>query len=251
LYQVRKLAAGLIKFHPKKIDMCRKSCIAYTGAYKDLDMCPFVSMTGTKCGEPRFTSGAKKRPVAQVTILPVMETIKALFANSESVHQICHRDACLRAALQAVGTAATMPRYSDFGDSVIHQYQHNNLHLFQDSRNIALALSTDGAQLTMKKQSNTWLLILIVLNLPPSIRYTSGNVIINLATPGPNSPGDIESFIYPLFEEMAQASEGLWIWDAVDSAYFVHCAYITMTLGDMLGSAKLSGMAGHQAVLGD
>jgi hypothetical protein len=123
--------------------------------------------------------------------------------------------------------------------------------LFQDSRDIALALSTDGAQLTMKKQSNTWLLILIVLNLPPDIRYTSGDIIINLATPGPNSPGDIESFLRPLFEEMAQASEGLWIWDAVDSSYFTHRAYITMALGDMLGSAKLNGMAGHSAIFGD
>jgi Transposase family tnp2 len=81
--------------------------------------------------------------------------------------------------------------------------------LFQDSQDIALALSTDGAQLTMKKQSNTWLLILIVLNLTPEIWYTSGDVIMNLATPGPNSPRDIKLFLHPLLKEMAQASEGL------------------------------------------
>ncbi|KAF8900456.1 hypothetical protein CPB84DRAFT_1626643, partial [Gymnopilus junonius] len=50
---------------------------------------------------------------------------------------------------------------------------------------------------------------------------------------------------------MARASEGLWIWDAVDSSYFTHRAYITMALGDMLGSAKLNGMAGHSAIFGD
>jgi Transposase family tnp2 len=142
-------------------------------------------------------------------------------------------------------------KYSDFGNGAVHKFQHEQLGLFQDSRDIALALSTDGAQLTMKKQSNTWLLILIMLNLPPEIRYTTGNVIINLATPGPNSPGDIESFLHPLFEEMVQASEGLWIWDAVDSSYFTHRAYITMALGDMLGSAKLNRMAGHSAIFGD
>jgi hypothetical protein len=252
LHRVRKLAADLISFHPKKIDMCPKSCIAYTGTYKDLETCPFVSVSGTRCGAPRFRAtprATKKIPVAQVTILPVIDTIKALFANSESAHQIRHCDACLKAALQTVGTAAQ--KYSDFGNSALHQYHYNHLNLFQDCRDIAFALSTDGAQLTMKKQSNTWLLILIVLNLPPSIRYTSGNIIINLATPGPNAPGDIESFIRPLFEEMAQASEGIWIWDAVDSSYFVHRAYITMVLGDMLGSAKLSGMAGHHAIFGD
>jgi len=42
-----------------------------------------------------------------------------------------------------------------------------------------------------------------------------------MAIPGPNSPGDIESFLYPLFEDITWASEGIWIWDAVDSSYFV------------------------------
>ena len=64
-------------------------------------------------------------------------------------------------------------------------------------------------------------MILIILNLPGSIQYQTTNVIINFATPGPNSPGNIESFIWPLFQEMAMASEGIWMWDAIDSAHFV------------------------------
>jgi len=49
---------------------------------------------------------------------------------------------------------------------------------------------------------------------------------------------------------MVQASEGIWMWDAVDS-YFVNHACLCMALGDMLGSAKLNGMAGHSAIYGD
>jgi hypothetical protein len=103
----------------------------------------------------------------------------------------------------------------------------------------------------MKKQSNTWLVILILLNLPGDMQYKGDGIIIPLATPGPNSPGDIESFLYPMFQNMAMASEGIWIWDAVDSSYFVFRAYICIILRDMLGSAKLSGMAGHSAIFGD
>jgi hypothetical protein len=103
----------------------------------------------------------------------------------------------------------------------------------------------------MKKQSNTWLVILILFNLPGNMRYKGDDTIIPLATLGLNSPGDIESFLYPIFQNMAMASEGIWIWDAVDSSYFVLRAYICMVLGDMLGSAKLSGMAGHSAIFGD
>ncbi|KAF8881060.1 hypothetical protein CPB84DRAFT_1873626 [Gymnopilus junonius] len=162
LFRVRKLAASLMGFYPTR----------------DLDFCPHTSSTGELCRTPCFksSSGLKKKPSAQVTILPVMETIKALFSNSEAAQKIRHHDTCLRAALDVIGNATC--KYSDFSNSAIHQYQHEQLQLFQDN----------GAQLTMKKQSNTWLLILIMLNLPPEIRYTSGNVIINLATPGPNSP---------------------------------------------------------------
>jgi hypothetical protein len=76
--------------------------------------------------------------------------------------------------------------------------------LFHDKRDTAISISSDGAQLTMKKQSNMWLLIVVLLNLPPEMCYRAKNVIIPLAIPGPSAPGNIESFIYPLFEEMAR-----------------------------------------------
>ncbi|KAF8867459.1 hypothetical protein BD779DRAFT_1464471 [Infundibulicybe gibba] len=50
---------------------------------------------------------------------------------------------------------------------------------------------------------------------------------------------------------MAKASEGLWMWDALTSSAFISRAYISLALGDMLGSAKLNGMAGHSAIYGD
>ena len=50
---------------------------------------------------------------------------------------------------------------------------------------------------------------------------------------------------------MAMASDGIWMWDAVDSSYFLNHVCICTALGDMLGSAKLNGMAGHSAIYGD
>ena len=252
-HQVKKLAQDLTEFVPCMIDMCPRSCIAYTGAYESLSECPYIHPGKGVCNEKRFhkpTSSGRLKPRAQVQILPVMETIRTMYANAETASLLRNRDSCLQAALHIVGTAATR-KYSDFGDSQVHVMQRRDFHLFQDPRDVAFALSTDGAQLTMKKQSNTWIMILIILNLPGSIRYQTNNVIINFATPGPYSPGDIESFIWALFKEMARASEGIWMWDAIDSAYFVQRSCASMALGDMLGSAKLNGMAGHTAIFGD
>ena len=255
-YKVEKLAAGLVDFKPSHADMCPNSCIAYTGDYENLDSCPFKrDKAKVICGEPRWVkqSGrkAQQKARAQVTCLPVAATIKALFANAETSQLLRHRDTCLKQALHLAATASGQRTYSDFGDSQVHQMHYQNLKLFQDPRDIAFALSTDGAQLTMKKHSNTWILILILLNLPPDIRYKAKNIIILMAIPGPNSPGDIESFMILVFQQLAKASAGIWIWDAVDSSYFMNHAHLCMVLGDMLGSAKLSGMAGHSANYGD
>jgi len=183
--------------------------------------------------------------------LPVMSTIKAMFANEETSHLLQHRDKCLQEALYIVATASGVHKYSDFADSKVHMHHYQSMGLFQDSRDITFAISTDGAQLTMKKQSDTWLLIVILLNLPAEIHYKSANYYIAFPTPGPNPPRIMETYLYPVFEQMAIASEGIWTWDAVDSSYFVNRAYICMALGDMLGSAKLNGMAGHSAIYGD
>ena len=100
-------------------------------------------------------------------ILPIKPTIQALYANVDTSRLLRHRDNLLKQALHLIGTAAAATKtFSDFGDSQMHTVHHKHLNLFQDSCDIAFALSTDGAQLTMKKQLNTWLVILIILNLP-------------------------------------------------------------------------------------
>ncbi|PPR07819.1 hypothetical protein CVT24_002892, partial [Panaeolus cyanescens] len=195
LHNVRTLALEIAKLEPKRIDMCRRSCMAYTGPNADLDRCPYVhGKEKHPCNEPQFkiTPKGAKIPQAQVTILPILPTFHALFANADTSRLL--RDE---------------PQFSDFANGAAHRYHHSKLGLFQDKRDIALALSSDGAQLTMKKQSSTWILNIVILNLPPEIHYHSNNVIINFAIPGPNTPGDIESFMRPLFEELAMAATGL------------------------------------------
>jgi hypothetical protein len=254
LCSVQKLAIALTELKPLQVDMCPKSCMAFTGKFAKLESC-IHSQDGKICGElrykPKARPNAKDKPRAQMMALSVITSIKAMYANADTSTALRHRDKCLQKALALMATASGAVQYSDFCDSKVHMHHHQSMGLFQDKRDIALALSTDGAQLTLKKKSDTWILILMVLNFPPEIRYKSKAVIYPFAIPGPNPPGNIESYLYVLFEDMAIASEGIWMWDAVDSSYFVNRAYICMALGDMLGSAKLNGMAGHSAIYGD
>ena len=139
--------------------------------------------------------------------------------------------------------------YSDFSDSINHINHVNHPYLFQNETDTAITISGDGDQLTMKKQSDVWVLIVTILNLPPNMRSKATNIIIPLVNPGPHSPGNVESFVYVLYEELAKLSVGIWIWDALLERYFVLKVYLCGVLGDMLGPAKLSKMAGHMALM--
>jgi hypothetical protein len=254
LHKVRQLALNLAGLVPSFVDMCPKSCKAYTGDFESDAICAH-SNKGKECNEPRYlpqqgSSRAKPKPRAKMLYMPITPIIQAYYASAETSHEMCHRDHCLKETLNALAVGAGVKK-SEFSNSDNHVCHHTELGLFQDERDMALAISSDGAQLTMKKQSNMWLLIVVLLNLPPEMCYRAKNVIIPLAIPGPLAPGNIESFMYPLFEEMEMASVGMWTWDAVDSSYFVLRAYICAVKGDMPGSAKMSGMAGHSALHGD
>jgi len=249
LTAVKKLAMNLSGLRPHKIDVCPNSCIAYTGANEGLTHCPYIK-DKKMCGEPRYKG--KSVPRAQMVYVSCFDIIQAMYANKHSSSLLRHRDQLLKKALYAIHQSIdSMKTYSDFGDSNVQGHLYGSMKLFGDGKDVALALSTDGAQLNSKKQSNVWIALLILLNLPPEIRYQTNNTIVTFIVPGPNNPGDLESFLYPLFVDMAKASEGIWMWDAIDSSAFINHAYICMVLGDMLGSAKISGMAGHTAVHGD
>ena len=255
LHRIRQLALDLAGLTPQFVEMCPKSCQAYTGDFESDIMCGH-SHKSNVCNEPHYlpqqgSSKAKLKPRATMLYMPIMPMIQAYYANADTSREMRHRDNCLKATLNALAVGAGVKK-SEFSNSYNHVEQHyKKMGLFRDGRDTALSISSDGAQLTMKKQSNMWLLIVVLLNLPPEMCYKANNVIIPLAIPGPLAPSNIESFIYPLFEEMAMASVGMWTWDAVDSSYFVLRAFICAVKGDMLRSAKLSGMAGSSANYGD
>jgi hypothetical protein len=144
LHNCQKLVIQLTDLQAHKVDICPNSCIAYTGKYDDKTSCPYVK-EGKICGLSRY--GKKSKPNAQMMCLPIMPTIKAMFANEDTARLLRYRDKCLQEALHVVANATQT--YSDFRNSKVHQ-EHHNRGLFKDPRDIAFAISTDGAQLTMQ-----------------------------------------------------------------------------------------------------
>ncbi|KAF9462154.1 hypothetical protein BDZ94DRAFT_1131447, partial [Collybia nuda] len=196
-YQVVKLAMDRTLLYPKVIDMCPKSCIAYTGDYIKLNCCPY-SKGNVKCNTPRYRQTGKGKNIAhaQFKTLPILATIRAFYVNAETSYLLCHCDRTLKEVLKLLASVAqpeSIKHYSGFANGDIH-YLLRHKGLLSSEKDIALSISSDGAQLTMKKQSNTWVFIIMLLNFPPELRTQSDYSIHIFATLGPNPPGDVESF---------------------------------------------------------
>jgi len=119
--------------------------------------------------------------------MPIIPVIQAYCANKDTSTAMHHRDNVLKQTLDIITTGAGVKK-SEFANSGNHISHYRDMGLFADERDTALTISTDGAQLTMKKQSNMWLLIVVLPNLPPEMCYKSKNVIIPLAIPGHQHP---------------------------------------------------------------
>jgi hypothetical protein len=180
---------------------------------------------------------------------PIAPVIQSFYENRKMAEAMRYQHKHLQKALKEP-EPGSFPTYSDFSDTFNHINHYDHLHLFQNETDTAITISGDGAQLTMKKQSDVWVLIVTILNLPPDMRSKATNIIMPLVIPGPSSPGNVESFIYVLYEELAKLSVGVWTWDALSEKFFLLKVFLCGVLGDMLGSAKFSRMAGHMALYG-
>ena len=71
--------------------------------------------------------------------------------------------------------------------------------------------SMDGAQLYKDKKSDCWILIWIILELSPDLRYKKNHVLPGAIIPGLNNPKHMVSFLFPgccrLAERRAQDLE--------------------------------------------
>ncbi|KAF8576146.1 hypothetical protein K439DRAFT_1664746 [Ramaria rubella] len=157
-------------------DMCPRTCIAYTGPYKNMESCPTCEM----------------------------------YHGSE------YLDACERKDILRT-------------DSVFMG-------------------SMDGAQLYQDKQSDFWILIWILMDLGEDVQYKKSHVLLAAVIPGPNNPGDMDSFFFPSYHHISALQrdpEGLCIWNAIDDTVFKSRLFFFMSTADGLGSVHFICLVGH------
>lgn len=245
-FQVRKLVAELSGVVAVEDDMCPNSCIAYTGPFKTLENCP-------TCGEPRYdpvkltaSNGHKKVPRQRVSTIPLGPQLQALRRTQEGSERAQYRDNLTQTIIPEIDADGGIPRiYKDFchGEDYREKVKSGAI----TSRTFVVMFSFDGAQLFKNKASDCWIQIWVLMDLSPDLRYRKQHVLCGLVIPGPNKPGNTDSFLFTgLHHLSALMKEGLKIWDASTGTTDLWRIFIALITADGPGMALLSSLVGHQ-----
>ncbi|EDR02847.1 uncharacterized protein LACBIDRAFT_307986 [Laccaria bicolor S238N-H82] len=114
---------------------------------------------------------------------------------------------------------------------------------------IVLMFSMDGVQLYQDKTSDCWIYIWVIYDLSPDLRYKKKYVIPGGVIPGPNNPGNTDSFLCPGFHHLVGLQKaGLPIWHSRNKCLFKSFPYLYLGSADGPGSVHFTGLVGHQGV---
>ena len=239
--RVRRLSGVVTWEH----HMCVGGCIGFTGPFSTLDSCP-------ECGEPRYdqkkleaTEGILKIPRKVFTTFPVGPQLQARWKDSRMAEKMSYRwqkTQELRQEREESGSIAG--DYDDIlsGDAYLEAVENGTI----GEHDTVLMFSIDGAQLYRHKKSDCWLYIWILLDLAPEERYKVRNILPGGVIPGPESPGNIESFLFPGLAHLSTIQkEGLKIWDAYHQRMVLSFTFLLLVLADAVAMAVLSGSVGH------
>lgn len=256
LSSAQSLLSNTVNVFAEDTDMCPNSCIAYTGRYRNLQSCPFVrDRNAGQCGRSRYSNPdappAQRKAARSFKTIPIHSRIQARFAGTDRFAQLMksYAEAKFRRSQQGHELDSVRKHFTDHSDGWLYWKQRQSGLHAQPTDSI-LSLSTDGAQLKIGKQSDVWIIMLTFLDTPPELRSTKQEVMICGLIPGPLSPGDLESFMWPTLAEIARATVGLWTWNALTNSFFLWKATLSAVSADMLGATKMNRMTGHQGYAG-
>jgi len=238
---MKKRLEELSEVLAESYDCCVKSCVAFTGPHAKLKACP-------RCRKQRYRRDGQ--PMKTYRYTPLIPQLIAYFLNRELNDRMRYRSDGHQKT-----KASTNSYMSDIFDGshylgLLEKEVTINGHglghtYFSDPRDVALGLATDGVNPWRRRKSTFWPIILYNFNLPPEERFHDNNAICIGEVPGPEKPKDMDSFLYPLIQELLKLSIGVRAYDVIEKEVFTLRAYLVTVFGDIPAISMLLRMKGH------
>ncbi|KAJ8579853.1 hypothetical protein M405DRAFT_718263, partial [Rhizopogon salebrosus TDB-379] len=241
---VEKIIATYTGVESLEHDMCPNSCLAFTGPFAPLTVCPICSSSRWDQARLHASNGHEKVAAKKFVTIPLGPQLQALYRNPESACNMRYLHQRTQQILAEIRATSTIPVVDDI--AMGWDYLAAVLDGDIKENDVVLMVSLDGAQLYESKQSDCWIYIWVILNLSPDKRYRKIHVRPGGFIPGPNKPKNVDSFLFVGFHHLAAIqNEGLTIWDASRDMTFKSDLHLLFTTADGPGLVCWDGMVGH------
>ncbi|XP_073225684.1 uncharacterized protein [Cicer arietinum] len=186
-YEAKRILCS-IGMSYERIHACPNDCILFRNEYELLKACP-------KCNVSRYKK-KESTPAKVVWYFPIIPRFRRMYRSEEdSKHLTWHADERIRDGM--FRHPADSPQWA----KIDHEYPEFGI----ESRNLRLALSTDGMNPhgLQSISHSTWPVILVIYNLPPWLCMKRKFMMLSLLISGPKQPGnDIDVYLTPLIENL-------------------------------------------------
>jgi hypothetical protein len=197
--QIKLRIQELIGILPVMTDMCVSLCIAFTGPFGNHTICPV-------CQEACYKEVIQRHKLSlwlqkQFLTIPVSPQIQVQWHSEKSAYDMGHHQRAMEIIVPTVLQHLPINEYND-----VYCLQEFIQAVLKDDikhDDMVLMLSIDGAQLYQHKQSDCWIYIWVLLNLPPDIRYKKKYVLPGGFMLGPHKPKNLDSFLFPGLHHLA------------------------------------------------
>ena len=232
-------------------NMCANTCLAFTSAFSDLEVCPLCQALRWNQEKFQGTSGHIKVPAEQFTTIPVGPQLQARNRSPASVTSMRYLWEKVQELLRDIVAthSPNIPLVDDvaMGWDLLGAVLGGHI----KGHDIVLMVSMDGAQLYENKESDCWMYIFIIANLSPDTRYHKLNVLPGGFIPGPKKPKNIYSLLFPGMHHFAAIQhEGLSMWDPLSDSHYASYVYFLFTTADGPSLVYWDGMVSHSSTNG-
>ncbi|KAG6852239.1 hypothetical protein C0991_001710 [Blastosporella zonata] len=215
--QLKRTIRQLTGITPIVNDMCRNSCLAYTGPLRERESCH-------RCGEPRHDPVTGK-PQLELLTIPIGFSIQALKRHVTTAEQMEYFWRRSQELLEELRQNGEIELINDIvcGTDILLAIDRGEIH----EDDTVIMFSFDGAQIYRNKQSDCWISICV--------------------TPGPKKIKIVESCLFPSLHHVAAVNKkgGLPVWNAAKKSLKKSKLYIVLATADGPGMVYLNGLVGH------
>ena len=212
LKNTEKRIQFLSGFQPVRYHCCPSSCVCYTGPYETLSTCP-------KCKADRYKSDGKT-PQTYFQYLPLIPRLRAMVSNSSYAKKMQYRSKHQHDPTKITDIFDGAHYRSLLETPVTISDEELPMWFFSDPRDVALGFSTDGFGPFKRRNKTAWPLIIFNYNIPPKERFRKEHIISLGTIPGPKKPADMDSFLWPLVQELLQLEIGVSAFDPIAQVIF-------------------------------